>query len=41
MDPLENRIMGNETEQTNEDVDDDTEIVDFRNHGGNFASNQL
>lgn len=40
MEPLDNRmIMGNETEQTNEDVDDDTEIVGFRNHGGNFVSN--
>lgn len=39
MEPLDNRNMGNETDQTNEDVDDDTEIVDFRNNGGNFVSN--
>ena len=38
MDPIENQAMGNDTEQTHEDMDDDTEIVDFRNNGTNHVS---
>jgi hypothetical protein len=32
MDSNENQMIGDETEQSHEDADDDTEIVDFRNH---------